>query len=99
MNLKWYKSFLHLMCVLNHLKCAASDSITVAPFGHPALVQLYCRFVNTEQRDLKVVIALTSMALQLALRGYSSRIITCCIMNLQGTELLDYTMLVDDLIA
>lgn len=106
--------------------CAASDNVAVVPFGHPALVQLvlnllwgekqYCRFVDTERRDLKVVVALAGMALRLALREYSSgmflalelslkdnhaihRSITCRIMNLQGTELLDYTMLVDDLIA
>ncbi|KAI6000153.1 hypothetical protein F5J12DRAFT_846345 [Pisolithus orientalis] len=126
MKLKWYKSFLCLTCVLNHLKYAANNSITVVPFGHPALVQLvltllwgekqYCRFVDIKQRDLKVVIALTGMALQLVLREYSSRMfsaldfslkdnhaihqsITCHIMNLQGTELMDYTILVDDLIA
>ncbi|KAI5993808.1 hypothetical protein F5J12DRAFT_858247 [Pisolithus orientalis] len=106
MNLKWYKSFLHLMCVLNHLKCAASDSITVVPFGHPALVQLvlnllwgekqYCRFVDTEEYSSRMF-----LALEFSLKDNHAihRSITHRIMNLQGTELLDYTMLVDDLIA
>ncbi|KAI5998341.1 hypothetical protein F5J12DRAFT_849765 [Pisolithus orientalis] len=105
MNLKWYKSFLCLMCVLNHLKCAASDSITVVPFGHPALVQLILNLLWGEKQYL--VIALAGMAFRMFLALEFSlkdnhaihQSITRHIMNLQGTELLDYTMLVNDLIA
>ncbi|KAI5996614.1 hypothetical protein F5J12DRAFT_785395 [Pisolithus orientalis] len=56
--------------ILSLFDYAANNSIAVVPFGHPALVQLvlnllwgekqYCRFVNIEQRDLKVVIALAT---------------------------------------